>query len=304
VVVVGSSNFDLIAYVHDLPKPGETLEGYNFKNVFGGKGANQAVMAALLGAKVAFVGKVGVDTYGSQMKQNFIDHNIDIQHLSTATNTSSGLALIFVSSTGENCIVIVPGANNLVTPQEVKGASQIIQQAKVLLVQLEIPLDSTTEALQIAKKSNVTTILNTAPAKHSLPDEIYNFVDILCANQTELEILTGQQVHNITEATMASKTLLGKGVKHVLVTLGEQGSLLVDKEKSTHVPADIPADPVIDTTGAGDCYLGSFAYFFASGESIESSMCKASYIAGVSVSRLGTQTSYPTKDQLPQKLFE
>jgi len=262
IVIVGSSNLDLSTYVETLPKPGETLEGTNFKTGFGGKGANQAVTAALLGADVAFVGKIGDDTYGTQMKDNFIKRKIDVHHLSTASNTVSGIASIYVSATGENCIVIIPGANNLITPQEIHNATELIQNSRILLVQLEIPLDSTTEALKIAKKYNVTTIFNTAPAKKALPKEIYPFVDILCGNETELEVLSGKSVQNVNDAEIAAKLMLEKGAKQVIVTLGAQGSLFVDKEKTIHVPAEKPPEPVKDTSGAGDCYLGSLAFFF------------------------------------------
>jgi len=192
----------------------------------------------------------------------------------------------------------------LVTQQEILEATKIVQNARVVLTQLEIPLARTIDALKIAKEGKVTTILNTAPAKEALPEDIYGLVDILCANETELRILSGQLVNNQEDAIRAAKSLLGKGAKQVIVTLGAQGSLFVDKEKSTHVPAQKLSEPVRDTSGAGDCFLGSFAYFLSSGFDIETSMKKASYIAGISVTRLGTQSSYPSKDELPLDLFK
>jgi len=298
---VGSSNMDLIAYVPTLPKAGETLTGNSFQSGFGGKGANQAVMAALLGANVAFVGKVGDDLYGNQMTSNFEKHNIDISHLNVAQNITSGLAPIFVSESGENCIVVIPGANNLITPEEVRKSSALIHNAKVLLVQLEIPLESTIEALKVAKENpNVITILNPAPApKTALPDHIFQYVDILCPNETELSILTGNVIDGISAIKTATKTLLDRGVKQLIVTMGKDGSILVNRQQAVHVPAIKLTRPVIDTAGAGDCFLGSFAYFLANGNSTVDSMKIASFIAGISVTRKGTQTSYPARNELP-----
>jgi len=242
---------DLISYVSVLPKPGETITGNSFQSSFGGKGANQAVMAALLGDKVAFVGKIGDDLYGSQMIKNFEKSNIDISHLFIAKNTSSGLAMIFVSSGGQNTIVVTPGANDLITPEEVRKASKVIQNAKVLLVQLEIPMESTLEALKIAKTSpnKVTTILNSAPAKSALPDHIFQYVDILCPNETELSIITGLPVNSLEEIKKATKSLLERGVKQLIVTLGADGSLLVTPNKVVYIPAAKLSSPVIDTAG-------------------------------------------------------
>jgi len=295
---------DLIAYVDVLPKPGETLTGNSFQSCFGGKGANQAVMSALLGDKVAFVGKIGDDLYGNQMIKNFENYKIDTSHLYVAQNTSSGLAMIMVSQNGENTIIVIPGANDLITPEEVRKATPVIEKAKVLLVQLEIPMESTLEALKIAKASpNVTTILNCAPAKSSIPDHIFQYVDILCPNETELSILTGLPVNGIEDIKQASKSLLERGVKQLIVTMGSDGSLLVNSNKVLHIPASKLSAPVIDTAGAGDCYLGSFAYFLANGFPIEIAMEKATILSGLSVTRKGTQTSYPSPNTLPAEFF-
>jgi len=300
---VGSSNMDLISYVPHLPLPGETIEGSSFKSGFGGKGANQAVMASLLGGDVAFIGKVGDDLYGQQMKDNFKNHSINISHLSQASNSTSGLAPIFVSSSGENCIVIIPGANNLITIEEIRNAQNLIQKAQVVLFQLEIPLEVSMEALKIAKEGQALTIFNTAPAKKVLPDELYSLVDILCANQTELQTITGETVTSVNEAIQASKKLIQKGVKRVLITLGSEGSMLIEGESQIVIPAAKPPNPVIDTAGAGDCYLGSFAYFLAKTGDYKSAMEKASHISAISVTRHGIQTSYPKRSELPNNFF-
>jgi len=301
IVVVGSSNMDLISYVPRMPKPGETIAGTKFRTGYGGKGANQAVMAALLGGDVEFVGKVGVDAFGTEMRDNFKKLGIKTGHLLVTDLASSGVAPITVSDDGENSIIVVLGANLLLREEEVRNARNTISAAQVLLTQLEITLETTMEALKIGKENSVTTILNTAPAKSALPLEIYKTIDILCANETELEILTSLTVKNKEESVKAARVILDRGVGQVIVTMGGDGSMLVTEDNVTHVPSS--KVKVTDTTGAGDCFIGSFAYFLALGSLPIKAMEKASFCAGISVTRLGTQTSYPRKSEIPDSFF-
>jgi ribokinase len=292
---------DLISYVPTLPKRGETLRGYKFKTGCGGKGANQAVMAGLLGADITMVCKLGTDSFGADMKKNFEAHGVNTDYIYISNEASSGVAPITVSDDGANSIVIVSGTNDLLNKEEVHKASKPITECKVLLTQLEIRLETTWEALKVAKQAGVTTILNPAPAQ-DLPSDIFQVVDILCPNETELEILSKKPVNNIDEAKVAAKVLLEKGVKKVLVTLGENGSLLVTENEVYHSPSE--KVKAVDTTGAGDCFLGSFAYFYAMGEDVKECMKKANHIASVSVQAEGTQTSFPHRSKLPASYFK
>jgi len=301
ILVVGSSNMDLIAYTPHLPKPGETICGSKFKMGFGGKGANQAVMAAMLGAETTMICKVGTDIFGVNMIENFKKKNVNISYILTTDLESSGVAPISVSEEGENSIVIVPGANNLLSVDEVENAREVFRRSSILLTQLEIQLETTMTALRIGKEEGVMTILNPAPAQ-KLSEDIYQYVDILCLNETELEIMSEMPVINLDQIRAGARKLLNKGVKKIIVTLGDKGSLYIDNEETFLV--DPIKVEVKDTTGAGDCYLGSLAYFLSKGKPMKTAMEYASYIAGISVTREGTQTSYPTLESLPKHFFD
>jgi len=212
IVVVGSSNMDLISYTQHLPKPGETIRGHKFKMGYGGKGANQAVMTAHLGADTVMVCKIGTDVFGQQMIQNFDKKGIDVKHVYVTDEASTGVAPISVCDNGENSIIIVPGANDLLTPQDIEQKRDIFKQSSILLTQLEVPLETTITALRMAKEEGITTILNPAPAQ-KLPKEIYSYIDILCLNETELEFLSGKDVSAMENIVNAAKSLLGEGVK-------------------------------------------------------------------------------------------
>jgi len=190
IVVVGSSNMDLFTYAPTLPKRGETLFGTKFATGFGGKGANQAVMASKLGGQVSFIGKLGTDMFGQQMKENFESFGMDTKNIIITDETSSGVASIAVAEDGGNTIVVVGGANNILSPEEVKSAEEAFKGAKVFLTVLEVPVPAVLEGLKLAKKHGLVTILNPAPAKKDLPEEFFQYADIVCPNETELEILT------------------------------------------------------------------------------------------------------------------
>ncbi len=301
ICVVGASNIDLISYVPRLPRMGETLHGTRFHMGFGGKGANQAVMAAKLGGDVSVVTKLGRDMFGENTLKNFQAWGIDTRFVFFTDQAFSGVAPIAVDPEGHNAIIIVTGANDLLTVEEIESARPVIANAQVVVCQLEIPLEITLAALRIARQEGVTTIFNPAPARPELPDELYRLSDIFCPNESETELLTGLPVTTLEEAERAARILMDRGAGAVILTLGERGSLLVNAQGSTYVSA--PSVRAVDTTGAGDAFIGSLAYFLAAGKSLAEAMRRANYIAAVSVQASGTQTSFPTADQLPPELL-
>lgn len=301
ICVVGSSNFDLISYAPRLPKQGETLHGTRFLMSFGGKGANQAVTAARLGAQVSMVTKLGEDIFGRDTLKNFEAQGIDSGAIFFTKDASSGVAAISVDSDGRNTIIIVAGANNLLSPEDIETARTIIESAQVLICQLEIPLETTLAALQIARRAGVFTIFNPAPARPDLPNEVYELSDLFCPNETETELLTGLKIDALDEAEKAARVLLQHGCGKVLLTLGERGSLLVSPEETLHV--ETKKVKAVDTTGAGDSYVGSLAFFIAQGRPLQEAMKKASQIAAISVQSVGTQTSFPTAEELPDGIL-
>jgi ribokinase len=211
------------------------------------------------------------------------------------------VAPIAVDPDGHNAIIIVTGANDLLTPEEIEAARPVIGAAQIVVCQLEIPVETTLAALRIARQAGVTAIFNPAPARPSLPEELYRLSDIFCPNETETELLTGMPVSNQQEAEVAAHVLLRRGAGTVILTLGERGSLLVTAQETTHVPAT----PVkaLDSTGAGDAYVGSLAYFLAAGKSLTEAIRRANHIAAISVQFSGTQTSFPAAANLPAELL-
>ncbi|PWH12800.1 MAG: hypothetical protein DDG58_14940, partial [Ardenticatenia bacterium] len=208
---------------------------------------------------------------------------------------------IAVDPEGHNAIIIVTGANDLLTPEEIEAARPVITGAHVVVCQLEIPVEITLTALRIARQAGVTTIFNPAPARPELPEELYQLSDVFCPNESETELLTGLPVTTLEEAERAARVLLERGAGAVILTLGERGSLLVNAQGTTYVSAT--AVRAVDTTGAGDAFIGSLAYFMAAGKALSEAMRRANYIAAISVQASGTQTSFPTADQLPPELL-
>ncbi|MDY6820732.1 MAG: ribokinase [Deferribacterota bacterium] len=302
IVVVGSSNIDLVIRAERLPKLGETLIGESFKIGFGGKGANQAVMASKLKAGVSMVTKLGSDIFGKETLNNFKNFNINTNYVYFA-DESTGVAPIFVDDKGNNFIVIVPGANWLLKPNDVKIARDLIATSNILICQLEVPLETTLEALKIAKSAGILTLFNPAPARQ-LPSEIYRYVDIIAPNEVEAELLTGVDINSVEDAKKAAFKLFEKGVKNVLITLGDKGALSLENGNLNIIPA-INVKPV-DTTGAGDAFIGAFAYRYVITKSLEDSVKFANVAAGLSVRKMGTQVSFPTLDEVTsyyRKLF-
>lgn len=292
ICVVGSSNIDLISKVPRLPVMGETMIGHSFHLGYGGKGANQAVMAAKLGAQVKMVTKLGRDVFGEGTLKNYREQGIDTTYVLFDDKLSSGVAPIFVNDNAQNFIVIVPGANMALSPADVRAASSVILAADLLVCQLEIPIETTLEAFRVAKEGGVRTILNPAPAA-ALPDELLQLADICAPNETETELLTGLPVSTAADAELAARALLDRGPKIVILTLGERGVLVVDRESAVHVEA-LRVDAV-DPTGAGDAFIGSLAVFLGEGLELAAAVQRANAVAALSVTNIGTQISFPRR---------
>lgn len=302
ICVVGSSNVDLVTYAPRLPQLGETVSGTEFQIGFGGKGANQAVMAAKLGADVLLITRIGDDIFGQDYRRYFESLGLDMRHVLVTENTSNGVAPIWVDEgTGNNSIIVVPGANGLLSPEDVAAAESDIAETSVLICQWEVPLETTLAALRTAQSAGVTTVYNPAPAREDLPAEAYALSDIFCVNESETALLTGQPVETAEQTEAAARTLLERGARNVVLTLGERGSLLVNDGGATHVAAT-PVQAV-DTTGAGDSFVGSLAFFLAQERPLADAMARAGQIAAVSVQSPGAQSSFPRRADLPPALF-
>jgi ribokinase len=302
ICVVGSINLDMNAYVDRFPKVGETMHGQRFTTGYGGKGANQAVMAARMGGAVTFVGSVGDDIFGRDMLANMAAEGISTEYITTSAGLSSGVAVITISEQGDNTIIVVAGANGRVDATAVSAAWDAIAASRVLVCQLEIPLDGTRLALRKARAAGVLTIFNPAPAGSDLPDELFELSDICCPNETEAEILTGIRVKTVEDAEAAAQRLLARGAQNVIITLGARGSLLVNQAGAQHIETEV-VQPV-DTVGAGDAFVGSLAYFLAGGKALPDAIRRANQIASISVQYAGAQSSYPRVKDLPEGLVE
>jgi ribokinase len=249
VVVVGSLNMDLVARAQRLPRAGETLPGESFSTVPGGKGANQAVAVARLGGSVAMIGNVGDDDYGRQLHRALYVEGIDCQGVSTCPGVSSGVALITVDAASQNCIVIIPGGNGLLTPQSVQRFDALLQAAEVVICQLEVPVDTVAWTLARARELGKQVILNPAPATGPLPADWFARIDYLTPNESEAEALTGVAVTDQDSARRAGERLLQLGAGKVIITLGARGALLMTAQGHQHYPA--PVVQPLDTTAAG-----------------------------------------------------
>jgi ribokinase len=297
--VVGSSNIDLTFRTTRLPASGETLAGHGFHLGYGGKGGNQAVMAARLGGHVTLVSRVGRDVFGEGALANYRAAGIDTTHVRADDRLPSGVAAIVVDDQARNCILVVPGANQKLSPSDVRKAIVPLQSASVLLCQLEVPLETTLEAFRLAHAASVRTILNPAPAA-DLPEELLRLTDLCVPNESELELLTGRTIGNQDDAAEAARLLLGRGAGTVIVTLGARGALVVGPKLREHVAA--PVVEAVDSTGAGDAFIGSLGVFLASGVALVEAVHRACALATLSVTRLGTQASYPSRAEVMEFL--
>ncbi len=291
--VVGSSNVDLVTYVERMPVWGETIAAPRFEMSFGGKGANQAAAAAKLGTEVVMVSKVGDDMLGEGVLRNFMGLGVDTKHVSRVAGQSTGTATILVNQAAENFILIVKGANGDLTPAEVEAAADDLKVCDLILLQLEVPLETVYATLEFGKRHGVKTMLNPAPALSALDRNMVRLACFWAPNETELAILPGRPVESDDEIAAAAKRLLAEGIEIVIVTLGARGSLLATHEGLVRIPpVNVEA---VDTTGAGDAFIGSFARYFAAGHDLKASLREATLYAADSVTRRGAQKAYATE---------
>ena len=295
IVVVGSVNADMVVKSQRIPVPGETVTGGQFVMAAGGKGANQAVAAARLGAQVTLVAKVGQDMFGNQAIENYQKEGINTECIVRDAQNATGVALIMVDERGENLISVASGANHALKPQEVERAAKHIRAADVVMLQLEIPMDVVQYTAELAAEAGVPLVLNPAPAA-PLDDDLLRRVTYLTPNESEAGRLSNINVQDEASATAAARKLLKSGVQHVIVTMGAKGSLIVGARQATMIPAfRVEAR---DTTAAGDAFCGGLACAIARGEDLEAAVREASLVAAFSVTRLGAQPSLPFAAEL------
>lgn len=291
VVVIGSLNMDLVTRAPRLPRGGETLIGESFATVSGGKGANQAVAAARLGAQVSMVGCVGSDAYGEELRGALLAEQIDCQAVSTVDD-SSGVALIVVDDNSQNAIVIVAGANGALTAEVIDRFDAVLQAADVIICQLEVPDATVGHALKRGRELGKTVILNPAPASRPLPEDWYASIDYLIPNESEASALSGLPVDSLASAETAASRLISLGASKVIITLGAQGSLFANGKGFEHFP--VPKVKAVDTTAAGDTFVGGFAAALAAGKGEGDAIRFGQVAAALSVTRAGAQPSIPT----------
>ncbi len=300
IAVIGSLNMDLVVRAPRIPKPGETIIGADdLRLIPGGKGANQAFASAMLGAEVAMIGSVGDDEFGEQLITSLKKAGVDTHHITRDSDAPTGIAMIVVEEGGQNSIVVSSGANGRVSPPDVSRAEAVIRSANLILLQLEIPLSAVIKAAQVAVNQGIKVILNPAPAQQ-LPAELLSLTDILIPNETEAAILSGCDVGTDDGIRQAASGLLQSGVKTIIMTRGSQGASLITENEIVHFPA-FPIEPV-DTTAAGDAFVGSFAVALAEGESFSEAVRYGNAAGALSSTKSGAQPSMPGREDLDKML--
>lgn len=295
IVVIGSANTDLVVKTDRMPSPGETILGGRFMMTAGGKGANQAVAAARLGGEVTFVARVGCDLFGERALEGYCAERMDVRHVVRDAATASGVALICVDAAAENSIVVAPGANERLSPQDVDRAAAAIAAADFVVLQLEIPLTTVSYAAEVAASRGVKIILNPAPAA-AVPDELLRRCYLLTPNRSECALLTGMPVVDADDAARAAEALLARGVQNVVVTLGAEGSLIKSADLCERVPAR--RVEAVDTTAAGDTFNGALAVALSEGRPLPDAVRFATAASSISVTRMGAQSSVPTREEV------
>jgi ribokinase len=295
ITVVGSANIDLTFRAAKLPRPGETVFGTSFDRGFGGKGANQAVAAARLGAAVSFVGRVGADEFGRAMRDQLVREGVDVLHLLDDPDRPTGTAVILVDDAGENAIVGVPGANLGLTPADVRTAAPLLESSAIVLAPCETMIETVTEAFRIAHAAGRMCVFNPAPARE-LPAELLTMLDVIVPNESELRTLSGRPTETIDDVVAAAEALRAGGPRIVIVTLGPRGVLVVGPDGRTHIPG-VPVTAV-DTSGAGDAFCGELVTGLAAGLSMVEAARRANAVAAWSVTRPGTQASFARREEI------
>lgn len=294
ITVVGSINMDLIVRTPRLPKLGETILGEDLVKAGGGKGANQAVACARLGAEVSFIGNTGNDEFGKQLISDLEKEGIDCSYTGCLNNISTGVALITVVKEGDNAIVVSPGANMLLSPEDLRKGEETFRTGRAALFQLEVPVETLAEGLYLSRKHDLLTILDPAPFKE-IPDEILGSVDILVPNSIEIMQMTGEQ-----DVEGAAEVLIRRGVKRIILTAGAQGAFLFEQDLKTRIPA--PSVTPVDTTGAGDAFAGGIAVALSEGRRVEDAIRLANCSGALACTVLGAQTSLPERAAV-EKLY-
>jgi ribokinase len=293
ILVVGSLNADLVVQAPHFPQPGETISGGDLQIIPGGKGANQAVAAARQGPSVAMVGCVGNDSFGSELINNLKQNNVDASYVQIDPQSATGTAVIVVDANGQNSIVLSPGGNGKVSPVDV--ANIPFSDHKLLLLQLEIPVEAVLSATKRARESGLRVLLNPAPA-YSLPDELIALPDYILPNETELSLLTNQPVNDVSSAEKAARSLLERGAQNVIVTLGANGALIVTGTLVIHL--DTYKVDVVDTTAAGDAFIGGFASALLQNKSLEDAVHYGCACGALAATKFGAQPSLPTREEV------
>ncbi|MCY7421754.1 MAG: ribokinase [Chitinophagaceae bacterium] len=298
IIVIGSSNTDMVLKTQRFPKPGETILGGDFFMFQGGKGANQAVAAARLGGTVTFICKVGEDLFGDNAINHYAKENINVHHILKAENTPTGVALITVNAEGENEIVVASGANALLSPKDVESAQEILSTAAYFLTQLETPLSTVEYLAKYANTRQKKLVLNPAPAA-AIPSSIYEGLFLITPNETEAELLTGTIVTNEETAKQAAETLQSKGVVNIIITMGSKGAYVHARDFKGMVKAQKVI--AVDTTAAGDVFNGALVVALAENKSWEEAVAFGCRAAAISVTKMGAQSSAPYRNQIDQQ---
>lgn len=294
IVVVGSANIDLTTITGSFPRPGETIFGKEFNLGFGGKGANQAVAARICGAEVSMVARVGDDLFGPATVDNFTRSGIDSSRVLITPGVSSGVAPIFVDNSGQNRIIVVKGANDHLSPADVDASADLLRRADCIVLQLEVPVETVYHTIRFARSHGIQTILNPAPGQPLDLHEV-SHADYVIPNETEAEALSGMPVHSIDDAQACARKLVDRGLRRVIITLGANGALLAGSDGIQHIPPFVVN--ALDTTGAGDAFIGSFAYFLATGCDEQTAIVRANLYAALSTLSIGTQKSFVSMER-------
>ena len=294
IAVVGSANVDLTTFTNQFPKPGETIFGQNFDLGFGGKGANQAVAARLCGADVFMIARVGSDLFGPATIENFRKQGIDTTHVKQVEGLSSGVAPIFVEPSGQNRILVVKGANDALKAADVDAAADVLKSVDCIVLQFEIPIETVYYTVAFARKHGIRCIVNPAPAQ-AVDMAALKDVDYFVPNEHEAETISGMSVKTIDDAKRCGEKLVQGGVKRAIITLGANGSLIASREGTEHIPPF--AVKAVDSSGAGDAFIGSFAVFLGEGFSERDALRRANLYAGLSTTGVGTQKSFFSREK-------